>query len=51
LLAERKYFLLGTDTHRPDTLPMRLGGLSRAIELAGEEYVDQLTKTNPQVLI
>jgi len=51
LLVERKYFLLGTDTHRADTLPMRLNGLPRAIELAGQEYVDQLTISNPQVLI
>jgi protein-tyrosine phosphatase len=51
LLLERRYFLLGTDTHRPDTLPMRLNGLTRAIDLAGEEYVDQLTMSNPQVLI
>jgi hypothetical protein len=43
--------LLGTDTHNPQTLPMRLGGLSRAIELVGGEYVDQLTVTNPQLLI
>jgi len=51
LLGERRYFLLGTDTHRPDTLPMRLNGLKRAMELAGEEYVDQLTIINPQTLI
>ena len=51
LLAERRYFLLGTDTHRPDTLPMRLNGLKRARELAGEEHIDQLTITNPQTLI
>jgi protein-tyrosine phosphatase len=50
-LLEGRYFLLGTDTHNPQTLPMRLGGLSRAIELVGEEYVDQLTVTNPQLLI
>ena len=51
LLAERKYFLLGTDTHRPDTVVMRLNGLLTAVELGGKEYVDQLTITNPRVLI
>jgi protein-tyrosine phosphatase len=50
-LRERRYFLLGTDTHRPDTLPMRLRGLKKAIDLTGQEYVDQLTITNPQLLI
>jgi hypothetical protein len=30
---------------------MRLNGLKRAIDLAGGEYVDQLTVTNPQLLI
>jgi len=51
LLLEQRYFLLGTDTHRPDTLPMRLGGLNRATELIGAEYVDQLTVINPRLLI
>src|SRR6266550_1675211 len=48
VLLERRYFLLGTDTHRPDTLSLRLGGLSRAIELVGAEFVDQLTVINPR---
>ena len=51
LLLERRYFLLGTDTHRPQTLPMRLEGLARAIELAGGEYINELTTANPQSLI
>ncbi|HEV8603769.1 MAG TPA: CpsB/CapC family capsule biosynthesis tyrosine phosphatase [Tepidisphaeraceae bacterium] len=51
LLRERRYFLLGTDAHRPETLPMRLAGLQKAMDLAGREYIDQLTMINPQVLI
>jgi len=50
-IRERRYFVLGTDTHNPDTLPMRLNGLKKAMELVGCEYVDQLTIDNPQVLI
>ena len=50
-LLERKYFLLGTDTHNPQTIGIRLNGLLTAIELAGSEYIDQLTITNPKVLI
>jgi len=50
-LRERRYLLLGTDTHRPDTLPIRLSGLKKAIDLAGQEYVDQLTIENPHILI
>lgn len=51
LLLERRYFLLGTDTHNPQSLPMRLNGLKRAIELAGGDYINELTVTNPQRLI
>src|SRR5437016_2950603 len=51
LLTERRYFLLGTDTHRPDTLPVRLTGLKKAIELAGTHYIDELTIKNPRMLI
>ncbi len=50
-LTEGRYFLLGTDLHRLDTLPGRLEGLLRAIELVGEAAVDRLTVENPRVLI
>ena len=50
-LLEERYFLLGSDTHNPQTLPMRLGGLSRAIEMVGLEAVGQLTITNPRHLL
>src|SRR6266550_4740315 len=35
-LMEGKYFLLGTDLHNIDSLPVRLAGLRRAIELVGD---------------
>ena len=50
-LRERRYFVLGTDTHRPDTLPLRLSGLKKAVDLVGSEYVDQLTIENTKLLI
>jgi protein-tyrosine phosphatase len=51
LLKDDRYFLLGTDTHRVETLKMRIDGLRRAIELVGEQRVDRLTRENPQVLL
>ncbi len=50
-LLEERYFLLGTDTHNSQTLPMRLGGLARAIELAGLDTIAELTITNPRHLL
>ena len=46
-LLEHRYFMLGSDCHRPDHLPSRLGGLRRAVDLVGQEKVDELTITNP----
>jgi protein-tyrosine phosphatase len=51
LLIDDRYFLLGTDTHRPETLKLRLDGLYRAIDLVGNPRIDQVTRTNPQVLL
>lgn len=47
-LKERRYFILGSDLHRLDTLQLRLDGLQRAIELLGDHEVDRLTKVNPR---
>jgi protein-tyrosine phosphatase len=49
-LLENRYFLLGSDTHNPETIPARMTGLSRAIELVGEAKVNELTITNPRRL-
>jgi len=50
-LAEGRYFLLGSDLHNLKSLPMRMAGLQRATELAGEEAVWELTSTNPRQLL
>ena len=50
-LREGRYHLLGSDLHNLASLPMRLDGLKRAIELAGKEVVDRLTITNPRQLL
>jgi histidinol phosphatase-like PHP family hydrolase len=50
-LKEGRYFVLGTDTHNPGTLPCRLDGLRRAIELVGAETVAKLTVENPRLLM
>lgn len=50
-LREGRYTFLGSDTHKPDTLHVRLAGLEHAIELAGVEVVDGLTIHNPRSLL
>jgi protein-tyrosine phosphatase len=51
LLAEGRYFLLGSDLHNLASIPIRLEGLARAIKLAGREVVDKLTIDNPRQLM
>ncbi len=50
-LRKGRYFLLGSDSHNPGGMDVRLAGLQNAIELAGEEVVNQLTIENPRKLI
>jgi protein-tyrosine phosphatase len=50
-LREGRYFLLGSDTHTPESLACRMAGLRRAIELAGNREVDRLTRVNPRMLL
>ena len=50
-LAENRYFMLGSDLHNLTSLPLRLRGLSRAVELLGEEKVGELTRDNPKKLL
>ena len=50
-LLDNKYFLLGSDLHNLPSLPIRLNGLRRAIELIGEAGVSQLTIDNPRQLL
>lgn len=46
-LREGRYFVLGTDCHRPSHLQARLAGLQRAEEILGKTAVHQLTFGNP----
>ncbi|MGC8559922.1 MAG: tyrosine-protein phosphatase [Phycisphaerae bacterium] len=46
-LRDGRYFMLGTDCHRPSHLPARLAGLQRATEIVGEAAVNRLTYDNP----
>ena len=50
-LREGRYFMLGSDTHKPDSLPCRMAGLKRAIEIAGEREISRLTIENPRRLL
>jgi tyrosine-protein phosphatase YwqE len=50
-LLDGKYFLLGSDTHNPQTIDVRMGGLARVRELVGEATLDELTITNPGKLL
>lgn len=50
-LRNGRYFTLGSDTHKPDSLPCRMAGLRRAIEIAGEQEIHRLTVENPRRLL
>ena len=50
-LLEGRYFMLGCDLHRIETLQARLDGLAVATELAGEDVVRKLTVENPRRLL
>lgn len=51
LLAEGRYFMLGSDLHNLAGLPIRLSGLARAIESVGEAATWRLTRDNPKQLL
>jgi protein-tyrosine phosphatase len=50
-LREGRYFMLGSDLHNLASLPVRLAGLRRAVELVGDETVWKLTRDNPRTLV
>ena len=50
-LCDGRYFMLGSDCHKPETLPVRFAGLRRGIEMVGSELIDVLTMTNPRKLL
>ena len=51
LLRENRYFMVGSDLHNPQSLPSRLEGLNVIRDLAGQETLDRLTKSNPMQLL
>ena len=50
-LVDNQYFMLGMDLHNHSSMPVRIAGLQQAIELVGNEKVDELTIGNPQKLL
>ncbi len=50
LLREDRYFMLGSDGHRPDHMDVRIRGLQRAVALVGYEKAQTLLETNPAKL-
>ncbi len=50
-LTEDRYFMLGMDLHDHASLPVRIAGLNRAIELVGDDVVNRLTIHNPAKLV
>ena len=51
LLAEGRYFAVGSDLHNPKTLGVRLAGLRRVREAVGEGGLNTLTRENPKKLL
>ena len=50
LLREGRYFLIGTDLHRPSGMGIRTNGLGIAERLVGRDEVERLTVTHPRLL-
>lgn len=50
-LLEGRYFMLGSDLHNLATLPLRMNGLARVIEMIGDAASLILTRDNPAKLI
>jgi protein-tyrosine phosphatase len=51
LLEEDRYFMLGTDLHSIDSLPLRMSGLKRVEEITGGEKLKELTHMHPGRLL
>ncbi len=51
LLEEGRYFLIGTDLHKPSGMEARLGGIEIAEQIAGREAIRKLTIENPHLLL
>jgi protein-tyrosine phosphatase len=51
LLKQGRYFLIGTDLHRPQGMAARMAGLAVAENLVGAEAIQRLTVENPRELM
>jgi protein-tyrosine phosphatase len=51
LLEADRYFLIGTDTHKPTGMARRMRGLQVAEQIAGKAVIDKLTIENPRKLL
>jgi protein-tyrosine phosphatase len=51
LLKDGRYFLIGTDLHRPNGMAARIEGLAVAERLVGASEVNRLTVENPALLM
>jgi protein-tyrosine phosphatase len=51
LLETGRYFLIGTDSHDPQGMAVRLLGVEAAVQIVGAEAVDRLTIHNPRLLL
>jgi protein-tyrosine phosphatase len=51
LLLDGRYFLIGTDLHRPSGMEIRVNGLGVAERLVGRDEVERLTGANPRMLM
>jgi protein-tyrosine phosphatase len=51
LLEEGRYFLIGTDLHRPKGMAARIEGLAVAERLVGSSELSRLTMENPRLLM
>jgi protein-tyrosine phosphatase len=50
-LREDRYFMLGSDAHRTETMDVRINGLARAEKIVGAEKLDVLTRVNPMTIL
>lgn len=46
-LRDGFYFMVGTDSHRPESMAIRMQGLARVEQLVGKDKLRELTETNP----
>lgn len=49
-LREERYFVLGSDLHNLKSLPIRIAGLYRVIEMIGQAGAWKLTSDNPRLI-